>query len=105
MAKIEAGRRELEIASFDLEGLVRDVTDMMRVRAQEKNLALLLIPSPEFPQCVRADAAKLRQTLINLLGNAVKYTEKGAVTLRLNVKPADKAGHMLLTFAMWRTPG
>jgi CheY-like chemotaxis protein len=54
--------------------------------------------SPEFPEAVQADAAMLRQVLINLLGNAVQYTEKGAVTLRLNARPADDAEHRRLTF-------
>ena len=55
---------------------------MMRVRAAEKLLALTLVESPEVPRYVRADAARLREILINLLGNAVKYTEQGSITLR-----------------------
>jgi len=98
IAKIEAGRKTLEIAPCDLGSLVRNVMDMMRARAEEKNLELLLVSSPDFPQYIRADASHLRQVLINLLGNAVKYTETGAVTLRLNATAADESQHLLLTF-------
>jgi signal transduction histidine kinase/DNA-binding response OmpR family regulator len=97
VAKIEAGHGVVEIVPCDLKGLVREVTDMMRARAEEKHVALLLIQSPEFPRYVRTDIAKLRQVLINLLGNAVKYTEKGTVTVRLNARDAADAEHLLLT--------
>lgn len=83
VAKIEAGRQELRITACDLMSLVRDVTDMIRVKAQAKNLRLHCDPPPDFPRYVRVDSPKLRQVLINLLGNAVRYTESGAVTLGL----------------------
>jgi CheY-like chemotaxis protein/anti-sigma regulatory factor (Ser/Thr protein kinase) len=106
MAKIEAGRRELEIAPCDLGTLVGDVMDMIRVRAERKGLELLLVSPPEFPRYVRTDAPKLRQVLINLLGNAVRYTEEGGVALRLNTTPADESQHRLLTFEVEDTgPG
>ena len=106
MAKIEAGRRELEIAPCNLEGLVRDVVDMIRVRAQRKGLELLLVSPPGFPRYVRTDPPKLRQVLINLLGNAVRYTEEGGVTLRLSATPADESQRLLLRFEVEDTgPG
>lgn len=85
MAKIEAGRVQVESAPFDLGNLVRDVTDMMHVRAQEKGLQLLIDQSSEFPRYIRGDEARLRQVLINLVGNAVKFTDQGGVTVRLGV--------------------
>ncbi|BCK87020.1 sensor histidine kinase RcsC [Sideroxyarcus emersonii] len=85
MAKIEAGRVELENSPIDLGSLVRDVTDMMHVRAQEKGLRLLVDQSSEFPRYIKGDAARLRQVMINLIGNAVKFTEQGGITLRLGV--------------------
>lgn len=94
MAKIEAGRLQLEVAPFDLGGMVRDVTEMMMLRAQEKGLQLLLDQTSEFPRYIRGDEARLRQILINLVGNAVKFTEQGGVTIRLGVK--QNAGHHLL---------
>jgi signal transduction histidine kinase/DNA-binding response OmpR family regulator/streptogramin lyase len=83
IAKIEAGGQTLAIAPCDLLAIVNDITDMMLVRAQARNLELRCIQSPDFPRFVRADAPKLRQILINLLGNAVKFTEEGTVTLQL----------------------
>jgi len=83
MSKIEAGRVQLESAPFDLGGMVRDVTDMMQIRAQEKGLRLLLDQDSKFPRYIFGDEARLRQILINLLGNAIKFTEQGGVTLRL----------------------
>ncbi|MDO8206530.1 MAG: ATP-binding protein [Gallionella sp.] len=87
MAKIEAGRVQLENAPFDLGGMVRDVTDMMHMRAQEKGLRLLVDQSSEFPRYIKGDEARLRQILINLVGNAVKFTQQGGVTVRFGMKP------------------
>jgi len=98
VARIETGRETVEIASCDLIRLIHDVTDMIRVRASEKNLELLLVQSPGFPQAVATDAAKLRQMLINLLGNAVKSTERGSVTLRLDAQRTADPVQVLLSF-------
>ncbi|MDO8207262.1 MAG: MASE3 domain-containing protein [Gallionella sp.] len=87
MAKIEAGRVQLDNLPLDLGKLVRDVTDMMQVRAQEKGLQLLLDQSSEFPRYIKGDEARLRQVLINLVGNAVKFTQEGGVTVRFGMKP------------------
>lgn len=83
ISKIEAGRIVLEPENFDLNKLIREVTDMMRNRAEEKNLRLTLDLSSDFPRYISADPAKLRQILVNLLGNAIKYTEEGGVVLRV----------------------
>ncbi len=90
MAKIEAGRVQLELAPFDLGGMVRDVTDMMQLRAEQKGLTLQLDQASEFPRYIRGDEARLRQILVNLVGNAVKFTQTGGVTLRLSVKQNDR---------------
>ena len=86
MAKIEAGRVQLESAPFDLGGLVRDVTDMMHMRAHEKGLQLLIDQSSEFPRYIKGDEARLRQVLINLVGNALKFTQQGGITVRFGMK-------------------
>lgn len=95
MAKIEAGRVQLENSPFDLGGLVRDVTDMMEVRAQEKGLQLLIDQSSEFPRYIVGDEARLRQILINLVGNAVKFTAHGGVTVRLGTR-RNHCAHLLI---------
>ena len=91
MAKIEAGRIVLEIRPFDLGALVREVTDMLGARAKEKGLQLLLDQSSEFPRLIKGDEGKLRQVIVNLVGNAIKYTNRGGVTLRLGVQPDSEA--------------
>ncbi|BCO27598.1 sensor histidine kinase RcsC [Rhodoferax lithotrophicus] len=95
VAKIEAGRMQLEIASFDLGSMVRDVVDMMQMRAQEKGLQLLIDQDSEFPRYIKGDEARLRQILVNLVSNAVKFTEQGGVTLRLGVKQNSRQ-HLLI---------
>jgi len=92
VAKIEAGKEELAIAANDLISTVRTVVEMMRVRAEEKHLALVYDQAPKVPRYVRVDAAKLRQILINLLGNAIKFTREGTVKLQLSAQPADEPG-------------
>ncbi len=86
IAKIEAGRLQLEIAVFDLGAMVRDVTDLMRLRAEEKGLQLRVDQSSAFPRYIKGDEARLRQILVNLVGNAVKFTNAGGVTIRLGLK-------------------
>jgi PAS domain S-box-containing protein len=95
MSKIEAGRLKLDNAPFDLGGLVRDVTDMMRLRAQEKGLTLLLDQSSSFPRFICGDEARMRQILVNLVSNAVKFTTHGGVALRLSTRGNDPP-HLLL---------
>ncbi|NJD07255.1 MAG: response regulator [Methylococcaceae bacterium] len=98
VAKIEAGRLTVQIAPFDLIELTRDVTDLIRVRAVEKGLQLSLEQTAAVPRQGRGDGAKLRQALINLLGNAVKFTPQGGVTLRIDVRPAETPQAVWLMF-------
>ncbi|GEM_PF-1217691 len=96
MSKIEAGRIVLEHRTFDLSGMILDISEMMRHRANSKGLELRIGQSSDFPRWVCADQAKIRQILINLLSNAIKYTEKGHVILRLNAIPMDGKNRVLL---------
>ena len=84
MAKIEAGRIALEVAPFDFDSAVNDVVAMMGQRALEKSLDLRLERNGQVARYIRGDEVRLRQVLVNLLGNAIKFTEQGAVTLRLD---------------------
>jgi signal transduction histidine kinase len=86
MAKVEAGKLQVENHPFDLGEMVREVTDLMSVRAEEKNLHLELDQDSNFPRFIKADSGKLRQVLINLVGNAIKYTQQGEVILHLNAR-------------------
>lgn len=98
MAKIEAGTILLDSTAIDLHALVHTVVAMMRPRANAKGLELPVQISPALPQFVCSDPGKLRQILINLLGNAVKYTEQGSITLSLDSKPAAGTRDLLLIF-------
>jgi CheY-like chemotaxis protein len=89
LSKIEAGRVSLQLESFDLYDLLDGLEEMFRLRATEKGLMLIFDRAPDVPRYVRADQGKLRQVIMNVLGNAVKYTQEGGVTLR--VKCVDLA--------------
>ncbi|HEX3580797.1 MAG TPA: response regulator [Thermoanaerobaculia bacterium] len=82
LSKIEAGRVTLDREPFDLETLVHDVESVLRFRAEEKKLQLTCTIGGHPPRAVLGDEGKLRQILINLLGNAVKFTDRGSVSLR-----------------------
>ncbi|MEL7493452.1 MAG: response regulator [Cyanobacteria bacterium J06554_11] len=82
MSKIESGRIVLLPTDFNLYALLNDLIGMFKLRAEEKQLQLLIERGPELPAYVHADQAKLRQVLINLLNNAIKFTNSGSVTLR-----------------------
>jgi len=88
LSKIEAGRLEVDKAPCDLQKLIKGVADMVQPRAARKGIAFQVHPSPELPLAVVTDAAKLRQILVNLLGNAVKFTKEGRITLRAHENPA-----------------
>ena len=90
MAKIEAGTVAIENDSVDLHNLVVEILDLMKVRADEKLLNLSLEQSPELPRFVRADPAKLRQILTNLVANAIKFTNQGGVTVYLHAESSPR---------------
>ena len=89
LSKIEAGRIVVANAPFDVNRLVSDIAEMMSARARAKNLALTVNTSSSVPAFARSDAAKVRQVLINLLGNAVKFTSQGSVTLKVDARPFE----------------
>lgn len=81
LARIEAGRLELDPQPFDVRALLRDVTALMAPIAQQRGLAFHETPAPGLPQWLLGDALRVRQILLNLLGNAIKFTEQGHVAL------------------------
>jgi signal transduction histidine kinase/CheY-like chemotaxis protein len=82
-SKIEADRMELEEQSFDVRDCVESVLDMFRVIAAEKGLELAYQMDTDVPVAVKGDVTRLRQVLVNLLNNAVKFTDEGEVVLRV----------------------
>lgn len=83
MSKIEAGRITLKKDSFDLYWLLDSIQEMLQLKAQAKGLELHFERHADIPQYVQTDESKLRQVLINLLGNAIKFTQTGCVWLRV----------------------
>jgi CheY-like chemotaxis protein len=90
LARVEAGKMVLHTAAVDLGTFLQVVADIMRVKAEEKGLAFGYELAPGLPTAVTIDETRLRQVLLNLLGNAVKFTDSGKVSLR--VQPAPAAG-------------
>ncbi len=89
ISKIEAGKMELENISFDVHEAINAVSDIVLVRSREKALPLLVSVGANVPRHVIGDAPRLRQVLVNLLNNAVKFTEQGEVELTVGAKHLD----------------
>ena len=98
LSKIEAGRMQLQTGPVDLRGLLDEVVEMVRMRSGDRGIALRLECSG-VPPLVRLDGAKLRQVLLNLLSNALKFIEQGSVTLSLACQAQDD-GQVALAFAV-----
>ena len=101
-SKIEAGELDLEIIDFDLRTTVEDVADMMALSAYEKGLEFACMIQSDVPSWLRGDPGRLRQILLNLTGNAVKFTEKGEVVIR--VSPYEETDtHVTVRFCVTDT--
>jgi two-component system sensor histidine kinase/response regulator len=89
-SKIEAGRIDLEVVDFDLRRAVREVLGSFAEAAQARGLELLCLIRHDVPSALRGDPGRLRQVLTNLVGNAVKFTEKGEVVLRVTLSSSTE---------------
>ncbi|MDB5101404.1 MAG: hypothetical protein JWM80_5825 [Cyanobacteria bacterium RYN_339] len=98
LSKIEAGKLTIEAVECSLPALITDVASPMRVRAADKGLAFGVRLHTSVPAVVRTDPVRLRQILLNLAGNAVKFTELGGVTLEIRFRPSRGGG--VLTIAV-----
>ena len=85
LSKVETGQINLDETDFDLHSLLQDVQDMFYLKLQEKQLEFILESDSHLPQYVSTDEGKLRQVLINLIANGIKFTEKGQIILRAKV--------------------
>jgi signal transduction histidine kinase len=105
LSRIEAGKAELRTGPVELPSRLQAVVDIMRVMAEDKHITLDLQLDPQLPAIVLVDEKRLNQILLNLLGNAVKFTHVGGVTLRADVVhgPCTEAGHCLLRFEVLDT--
>jgi len=86
-SKIEAGKLTLEPIEFDLYTTINEVTDLLALRAQEKNVELVVSLPPDLPRFMVGDPTRLRQILMNLSGNAIKFTENGYVLIAVEISP------------------
>lgn len=95
-SKLEAGTLEFESISFDLIKTAESVINLMSARAREKSIALQLDYPNGLPRFVQGDVGRLRQVLLNLVGNALKFTDQGTITLRI-AQPLESPGRMRFT--------
>jgi len=90
-SKVESGKIINEPEDFDLHQLVEDLIALMRNRAREKGVLLTAAIAPDLPTAFRGDHRKIGQVLLNLIGNAIKFTDEGAVELQVSVEPAGSS--------------
>ncbi len=102
-SKIEAGRMELETIVFPLLDPVTSACDTVAVNAHRKELEIYLDLAPGIPDMVRGDPFRLRQILINLVNNAIKFTQKGEIIVQVSATPAADEQHANITFAVQDT--
>jgi PAS domain S-box-containing protein len=91
-SKVEAGKLELELLDMDMRDTVEDVARLLAIQAHAKDLEVIALIDPSLPDLVRGDAGRLRQILLNLGGNAVKFTQKGEVSIECQVQQKDERG-------------
>lgn len=88
-SKIEAGKMDLEILDFDIRIMVDEVSDLLATKAFEKGLELVCLVDHDVPSLLKGDPGRLRQVLMNLAGNAIKFTEKGQVVVQATLDTED----------------
>ena len=94
-SKIEAGEMRLENVAFSLRAAVEDVVKLLGSRAADKGLELVTHIGPALPEQVRGDPLRVRQILLNLVGNAIKFTSEGSVTIEADGAPTPEGGYLL----------
>jgi signal transduction histidine kinase/CheY-like chemotaxis protein len=99
-SKIEAGKTTLNQKDFNLDQLLNDLEDMLYLRAVNAGLELIFVRDENLPHYIYTDGVKLRQVLLNLLGNAIKFTQKGEVILRINSREDQETHNHTLNFSI-----
>ncbi len=104
-SKIEAGKMDIEIINFDLRTTIEDITDLLATKAHEKNLEFACLVHHDVPSRLCGDPGRIRQILLNLAGNSIKFTSKGEVVIRVTLEE-EKDGQATVRFAITDTgPG
>jgi len=86
-SKLESGKMELENVDFNLKTAIRECVELFEYQARTKNLEIRIDTDPSTPQWVKGDPGRLRQVLVNLIGNAVKFTNQGSVVIKISPEP------------------
>ena len=94
-SKIEAGKLDLEIITFDFLELVEDIAELMAVQCREKGIRMLLQIGRDFPRNLLGDPSRVRQIIVNLVGNAIKFTDSGYILISISSK-LDDASHVTI---------
>ena len=101
-SKIESGKLDLEDIDFDLRMSMEEVSDLLALKAHEKGLEYVAAIQPDVPSLLFGDPGRLRQILVNLVGNAIKFTDKGEVTIRVSLENEDTT-HVTIRFSITDT--
>ncbi|MDH5301552.1 MAG: response regulator [Gammaproteobacteria bacterium] len=96
LSKIEAGKIDLECVEFNLRDSIEDITDLMASQAHKKGLELTCYTSSNVPEFVKGDSTRLKQIISNLIGNAIKFTEKGEVSVKASLQEQSENDIVLL---------
>lgn len=99
-SKIEAGRLELDEVRINIRELIEESCDIVKLSAGRKKIEIILNIPPDVPDCMTADPVRLRQVIVNLLGNAVKFTEKGEIEISLNFQELFGYGEGVFHFSV-----
>jgi signal transduction histidine kinase/HPt (histidine-containing phosphotransfer) domain-containing protein len=102
-SRVDAGQLSLEVSAFDPRATIHDALDLVRAEAQAKGVALVVHVASEVPFAVAGDVGRLRQVLINLIGNAVKFTPSGEVLVQAELAEARSADRLVLRFTVTDT--
>ena len=94
-SKVEAGKLDLAIMNFDLQTSLDDISDMLAMRANKKGLEYVCIIDPNVPTFLRGDPARIRQIITNLVGNAIKFTSRGEIIIRISLIQKEKINVIL----------
>lgn len=105
MSKIEAGKVSINNESFDLYLMLNDIVRMFTQRAEERGLSFVLEKTHNLPQYLCSDLMKIRQVIINLVGNAVKFTECGGITVSIDCSPKDNSTYKVMVSVIVRDTG
>ena len=94
-SKIESGKMELVMAKYSLSSILNDIYNMIRFKAEGKNLTFNIEVDPTVPDSLVGDEVRVRQVIVNILNNAVKYTQEGSVTFKVGWEDKEQGGALL----------